>query len=77
MHKKLLFIVLVIASLFFLAFLIISRSAVELKMIARQVTAGNYHTLAIKTDGSLWSWGLNNYGQLGFGNTRNSHSPAK
>ena len=31
------------------------------------VDAGNYHTSAIKTDGTLWSWGLNNKGQLGDG----------
>lgn len=28
------------------------------------------HTLAMKRDGSLWAWGLNNYGQLGNGDTR-------
>jgi alpha-tubulin suppressor-like RCC1 family protein len=28
---------------------------------------GNSHVLAIKTDGTLWSWGLNLYGQLGNG----------
>lgn len=32
-----------------------------------QVTAGAHHTLAIKTDGSLWAWGYNNYGQVGNG----------
>ena len=32
-----------------------------------QVTAGDNHTLAIKTDGSLWGWGYNNYGQIGNG----------
>ncbi|MDR2087746.1 MAG: WG repeat-containing protein [Clostridiales Family XIII bacterium] len=30
------------------------------------VSAGDGHTLAIKTDGSLWAWGWNDYGQLGF-----------
>jgi alpha-tubulin suppressor-like RCC1 family protein len=29
------------------------------------VTGGMYHTAAIKTDGTLWLWGKNNYGQLG------------
>jgi alpha-tubulin suppressor-like RCC1 family protein len=32
-------------------------------------------TLAVKTDGTLWSWGLNNYGNLGLGNTTNYSSP--
>lgn len=33
-----------------------------------QVTAGGYHTCAIRTDGSLWCWGNNLRGQLGQGN---------
>jgi len=37
----------------------------------RTVSALGYHTLAIKTDGSLWTWGLNNWGQLGLGDTTN------
>ena len=31
----------------------------------KQVAGGGYHTAAIKTDGTLWTWGYNNYGQLG------------
>jgi len=31
----------------------------------KQVAGGGYHTAAIKTDGTLWTWGQNNYGQLG------------
>jgi alpha-tubulin suppressor-like RCC1 family protein len=31
----------------------------------KQVSAGGYHTTAIKTNGTLWSWGFNNVGQLG------------
>jgi alpha-tubulin suppressor-like RCC1 family protein len=29
-----------------------------------EVDGGNYHTVAIKSDGTLWGWGYNNYGQL-------------
>ena len=36
---------------------------------------GQYQTLSIKTDGTLWSWGYNNLGQLGQGNTTNYSSP--
>ena len=29
------------------------------------IASGNYHTVATKTDGTLWSWGNNQFGQLG------------
>ena len=35
------------------------------------------HNLSIKTDGTLWVWGLNNTGQLGLGNTTNRSSPVQ
>jgi len=31
------------------------------------VSAGGHHTCAVKTDGSLWCWGDNSYGQIGNG----------
>ena len=30
-----------------------------------QVSAGSYHSCAVKADGSVWCWGKGNYGQLG------------
>ena len=41
------------------------------------VSAGYGHTAAIKSDGSLWTWGLNNHGQLGDGTTENKYTPVK
>ena len=32
------------------------------------VSAGNRFSIATKTTGTLWSWGLNNFGQLGINN---------
>ena len=44
-----------------------------------KVSAGSLGTstcvIALKSDGTLWSWGYNNSGQLGLGNTTNYSSP--
>ena len=42
-----------------------------------QVTGGSTQTFAIKTNGSLWSWGLNLCGMLGDGTTVNRCSPVR
>ena len=34
-----------------------------------------FSSFGLKTDGTLWSWGRNNYGQLGLNNTTNYSSP--
>jgi YD repeat-containing protein len=41
----------------------------------KQVSVGNGYAAAIKTDGTLWTWGYNGYGQLGTGTTTNRSSP--
>jgi alpha-tubulin suppressor-like RCC1 family protein len=35
----------------------------------RQVSAGRYHTAAVRWDGTLWTWGYNANGQIGNGTT--------
>ena len=37
------------------------------KWSAGMVSAGNFHTLKIDAEGSLWAWGSNNAGQIGDG----------
>jgi len=41
----------------------------------RQIAAGNWHSLASKTDGTLWAWGNNTTGQLGDGTTTTRSAP--
>jgi alpha-tubulin suppressor-like RCC1 family protein len=41
----------------------------------KQVTCGNQHTAAIKTDGTLWTWGYGTFGQLGTNDLINRSTP--
>jgi alpha-tubulin suppressor-like RCC1 family protein len=41
------------------------------------ITAGNLFSAAVESDGSVWTWGYNAYGQLGLGTTTNDDLPQK
>lgn len=41
----------------------------------KQVASGLQHSIALKTDGTLWAWGQNQLNQLGDGTTLDSSSP--
>ncbi len=43
----------------------------------RLVAAGTSHSLAIKNDGTVWSWGGNVYGAIGDGTTTNRTTPVQ
>jgi alpha-tubulin suppressor-like RCC1 family protein len=40
-----------------------------------QISAGHYHTAALRANGSAWAWGQGTNGQLGDGTTVNKSSP--
>ena len=40
-----------------------------------KVASGDAHTMAVKTDGTLWAWGYGGTGQLGLGDTPHRSSP--
>lgn len=42
-----------------------------------QVDGGGRHTVAVRPDGTLWTWGDNEFGQLGDGTTISRNSPVK
>ena len=41
------------------------------------ISVGSSHTMARKSNGTLWSWGVNTFGQLGSGTTLNRSSPVQ
>ncbi|MBI5562885.1 MAG: hypothetical protein HY894_08575 [Deltaproteobacteria bacterium] len=42
-----------------------------------RLAAGSGHTVFIKSDGSLWAWGSNAYGQIGDGTTVDKSRPVR
>ena len=42
-----------------------------------KISSGAYHTIAIANDGTLWSWGYNNSGQLGDGTLVDKNVPTQ
>ena len=43
----------------------------------RAVSSGEDHSLALKSDGSIWAWGRNHYGEVGVGNKAIQPSPIR
>ena len=43
----------------------------------KSVSTGEFHTAAVKTDGTLWLWGYNNSGRLGNNTVTNTSSPVQ
>ncbi len=47
----------------------------ETSKASAKVVNGRGFTISLKSDGTVWSWGTNNYGQLGLGTTENKNEP--
>ncbi len=43
----------------------------------KTISAGTFHSLGIKTDGTLWAWGNNSNNQLGDGTSINKNTPVQ
>lgn len=43
----------------------------------KDIGTGHYHSLAVRTDGTVWVWGFNSLGQLGDGTTTNRTRPQR
>jgi len=41
------------------------------------ISSGGWHCLALKPDGTVWSWGDNDYGQLGDGTYSSRDTPVR
>lgn len=42
-----------------------------------QIAAGCDHSLALDSNGNMWAWGVNSFGQLGDGTLVDSHAPVR
>src|SRR5580658_9933174 len=47
----------------------------EAQLTVTKIAAGGYHNLFLKSDGSLWAMGYNEFGQLGDGTTNSTDQP--
>lgn len=46
-------------------------------LTSARVAAGDAHSLALRADGGVWTWGANGNGQLGSGDTTNRSIPGQ
>jgi len=50
---------------------------IEMKTPCQAIAAGHQHAMALTTDGHVFAWGNNTYGQLGIGSYDSTHTPTQ
>ena len=51
--------------------------AVQTLTQVKAISAGYLYSMAVKTDGTIWTWGSNTNGELGLGTTTNVNTPTQ
>ncbi|MFZ1704475.1 MAG: T9SS type A sorting domain-containing protein [Saprospiraceae bacterium] len=64
-------------TIFTFTFLLLFQTTNLLSQCWDQVSIGRNHTVAIHSDGTIWSWGNNQYGQLGDGTSVSRNIPGR
>jgi len=67
------FLIVLFSFVMLAAFPASASASVEIKP---QISA-TFHTIALKSDGTLWAWGYNAAGQLGDGTNTNKNTPTQ
>src|SRR3989337_4555039 len=65
-----------IMALFSLSILFVSNGTLSAS-VNPQISAGWNHTIALKSDETVWTWGNNDHGKLGNGTTTDSNVPVQ
>src|SRR6188474_3444338 len=69
---------LIMGILFFLAIACTPEEPVKFNLVdSKVISAGGRHSLALEANGSLWSWGSNEFGQLGDSTTIDRNIPSQ
>ena len=77
MLKKKLFSALLVLAMVISLMSIAAPSALASGETYSTISTGAKHTMAVKKDGSLWAWGINENGQLGDGTVQTRLFPVK